>query len=118
MSYRRPVLFSVAAGIAGFLLNLYPVPIFTGVPFSFGNALYLCTGILLGPLYGLLTALIANVPIMTFSAPLLLLFCSVESVTVAWAVRRHSIPAVAATFVFRLCAILPWAIVTFSHGFG
>jgi signal transduction histidine kinase/ActR/RegA family two-component response regulator len=117
MTYRKPVLLGLGWGIAGLIVNLFPVPIFTGVLFYFGGTLYLCAGILLGPLAGFLAALIASIPLIPqiSHAYYLLVFAS-EALVVAWAVRRHRVPAVAADFGFRLCAVLPWSLTAYNLG--
>jgi signal transduction histidine kinase/ActR/RegA family two-component response regulator len=77
--------------------------------FPFGGALSLYAGLLFGPAYGLLAALITVLPPDANSVPGSLLF-ALETVAVVWAFKRHSIQPVVADFVFRTCAILPWSI--------
>ena len=115
MSLHRRLLLSIGAGLAAFLINLFPVPVFTGVMFYFGGALYVCAGIVLGPIYGVLAAVISNIPLNASWTQISLLFLfPVEAAVVAWAVRRHSIQPVVADFVFRFCAVLPWSITIYD----
>jgi len=117
VSYRRPILFSVAAGLIGLVINLFPVPIFTSVFFYFGGVLYLSAGILLGPAYGFLAALIASLAVVPdWTRLYVILPFGIEALIVAWAVRRHSVSAVAADFVLRGCAVLPWSYTVYSLG--
>jgi signal transduction histidine kinase/CheY-like chemotaxis protein len=117
MAYRKPALLSIGAGLAGLVINLFPVPIFTSVLFYFGGALYLAVGILLGPGYGLLTALIANVPLLPdWSHPQALVLFGIEAAIVGWAVRKHSVPALAVDFVVRIAALFPWSVTVYNLG--
>src|ERR1051326_139994 len=99
MVYRKPVLLGVAAGFLGLVVNLFPVPIFTGGMFYFGGVAYLCAGIVLGPVYGVIAAAIASAPLVQdWMHPWAFLMFMLEALIVSWAVRRHSIGIVAADF--------------------
>src|SRR5262249_43077435 len=114
---RKRILLSIAAGTIGLLVSQFPVPIFTGATFRLGGALYLATGILLGPLYGLLAGLIVALgPLAAQTQIWPIVFIAVEALVVPWAHRRHSIPPVAASFVFRSCCVLPWGIAVYRLG--
>src|SRR5207244_5114502 len=114
---RKRILLSVAAGILAILVNQFPVPVFTGALFRFGSALYLSAGILFGARYGLLAGGIVGLSgIVTWKQIWFILLFPVEGFVVPWATRRHSIPPVVATFIFRLCAVLPWAATVYRLG--
>ena len=117
MAYRKPLLLSIAAGLLALILNLFPVPIFTGVLFYFGGALSLAAGILIGPGYGFLAAIIGNIPVLPdWRHPFALLVFGLEALIVSWAVRRHSIRTVTADFVLRVSALLPWGMTVYRLG--
>ena len=119
MQQRTRVLLTTGAGVLGLLINLFPVPIFTGVTFHFGGALYLSAGILFGPAYGLLAGIIASLTLIpAWNQLYVVLLAAIEAVVVSWAVRRHSIQPVVADFIFRLCAVLPWSITVYRLGLG
>src|SRR6266536_3258359 len=84
MARRKAAFLSIGAGVLGFLINLFPVPIFTSVFFYFGGALYLCAGILLGPYYGFITALIADLPLLPdWRHPYVLVVFGIEALVVS-----------------------------------
>src|SRR5689334_25030235 len=101
MSYRRPVLLSIAAGVLGLIVNLFPIATFTGVLFYFGEALCLSAGILFGPVFAVLAAMVASLATSGgwHHLRVVLLFAA-EGLAVSWAVRRHGIQPVLAGFVF------------------
>jgi signal transduction histidine kinase/ActR/RegA family two-component response regulator len=118
LRFCKPILISICAGLLGALINLVPVPIFTGVLFYLGGTLYLCTGILFGPAYGLLTAFISITPLFREWSGAALPFFGLEAMIVSWAFRRHSIRAATADFVFRACTVVPWSIAVYRYGLG
>jgi hypothetical protein len=114
MSTSRRLLITLVAGLLGAILNLFPVPVFTGAPFYVSGPLYLCVSVLFGPWYGLVAAALATAPSMVVRADFLfILLCALEALTVSWAVRKHSVRLIAAVFVFRICAALPWTITVY-----
>ncbi len=59
---RRRVLASIAAGVVGSAINWFPVDFPGGVHLTFGGIFSLIVALTLGPAYGALTALIAELP--------------------------------------------------------
>jgi hypothetical protein len=109
MRRSNPILWSIAAGTVGAVINLFPVPLFSGVLLHLGGALYLSAGILLGPVYGLVAAIL-TLTLSTWSPLWAVAVFGLEGLVVPWAVRRHSIRPVFADFVGRGCALIPWSI--------
>src|SRR6267378_8522418 len=99
-AYRKPLLIAAVAGLLANVADRFPIPFLTGVSFRYGGAFTFSAGILFGPWYGLLAGLIcgARVGSLTmFYFPIIAL----ESLLVAWAVRRHSLHPITADFIFR-----------------
>jgi signal transduction histidine kinase/ActR/RegA family two-component response regulator len=119
MTTTRRLLITVGVGLLGAILNLFPIPVFTGAPFYVSGPLYLCIGTLFGSWYGLIAAALMTAPSMVVRADsLFILLCALEAVTVSWAVRKHSVRLIAAVFVFRICVALPWSITVYWFGLG
>src|SRR5688572_14309804 len=117
MRHPKRLLISIGVGILGAIINLFPVPVFTGVPFYFAGPLSLSVGVLFGPWYGLIASLLAAAPPLNARADSqIILLCAFEALVVSWAVRRHSIRLLAAAFIFRICIFLPWGITVYRFG--
>ncbi len=85
---------TVAAGLAGAAVNLFTLDVFGGAPMTFGGIFPLATALQLGPWYGLLASLIAELPGVVHLHPLSirpfygLLTHVLEVVVVGWVARR------------------------------
>lgn len=94
---RRHVLASLAAGLAGLLVNQFRLQIFDGAPVWFGGIFTLTAAILAGPAYGGLAALIAELATLhsqlAWSGGFLLHV--LEPVAVGWLVRKRMLPMLA-----------------------
>jgi signal transduction histidine kinase/ActR/RegA family two-component response regulator len=112
------MLITVGAGLLGTTFNLFPVPVFSGAPFYVSGLLYLCVGTFFGPWYGVIAAALATAASVVDGDSLFILLCTLEALTVSWAVRKHSVRLIAAVFVFRICAVLPWAITVYRFSLG
>jgi signal transduction histidine kinase/CheY-like chemotaxis protein len=86
----KKVLISLLAGVLGYLLNSFPMPVYGRVVIVFGGILYLIIAICYGPVYGLLAALIAaSKTIELWGQPYGLVFMGLEAFAVGWLVRRR-----------------------------
>ena len=137
--FRNNVLISAAAGLAGLVAAILPLPIFTGAPFTLGPAVYFTVGVVLGPVFGLVASLIPALLYLTAGAvfgpsdgllaslataiPVIGdwpgvygLLLGAEVVFVSWAVRRHGFRPVAAVTLFRISVLLPWGVTVYRLG--
>jgi signal transduction histidine kinase/ActR/RegA family two-component response regulator len=100
---RRRVLASIAAGVAGSAINWFPVDFPGGVHLTFGSIFSLIVALTLGPVYGALTALIAELPglVHPFGATGVLVHV-LEAVVVGILVRRRLLPLYAVALYWCL----------------
>jgi signal transduction histidine kinase/ActR/RegA family two-component response regulator len=89
----RRVLASLAAGLAGFALNCFPLSLPGGAPLTFGEVFSLLVAVTLGPVFGLLTAVLAELPNgMHASGGGVILIHVLEAGAVGILVRRRVLP--------------------------
>src|SRR5580658_6529248 len=85
---------TIVAGLTGAAANLFTLDVFGGAPMAFGGIFPLATAMQLGPWYGLLATLIAELPAAVHLHPLSirplfgLLTHVLEVVVVGWVARR------------------------------
>jgi two-component system, sensor histidine kinase len=108
---RKRLAASLAAGLAGMLVNLFTLDVFGGARMSFGGILPLLAALHLGPWYGLAASLIAEVPGALHLHPLHIrpffgvLTHVLEVVAVGWFARRRFVPLVADTMYWAMFGI-------------
>ncbi|WP_445945449.1 sensor domain-containing diguanylate cyclase [Shewanella sp.] len=94
--------FSVLLGVIGFLINLYPIPLFANVELVLGNTVMVIVAVLLGPWYALLSATIAVTGLMlVWDSPHVYLLFTLEAIFLGLA-RRRDIYALYASGVYWL----------------
>lgn len=104
----RPLLFSLAAGCAGFALNHLEFPVFGGTALLFGGSLSILTAATLGPSYGLLAAMLAFAKTwLEWGHPTGFICHSLEAATVGWLVQRRSLPLIRASLLYWLAVGAP-----------
>jgi len=89
---RRRLLWSIAFGALGFLVDGWPLVVFDELAFRFGGLFYLTATLALGPLWGLLAALLTGARHLTEGDVFPLLLMAGEAWTVGWVVRRGRSP--------------------------
>jgi signal transduction histidine kinase/DNA-binding response OmpR family regulator len=95
----KKILISLLAGVLGYLVNCFPMPVFGRVEIVFGGICYLIIAICYGPVYGLLAAAIAaSKTIDLWGQPYALIIMSLEAFMVGWLVRKRWQP-----FFAELC---------------
>lgn len=94
-------------GVAGLLVNTFPIPLFGNVQLVLGNTAIVIAAILLGPWYALVTAIIAATGLMIIwgSPHVYLMFC-LEAIWLGYA-RRKDIYALYASFGYWLLVGIP-----------
>ncbi len=103
---RRHLAISLACGAAGLLLNLFTVNIFGGAELSFGDVLPLVVAIHLGPFYGVLASIIAEIPCaIRVHHGYVILTHALEAMVVGWSVRRKIIPIVSDTIYWCVLGV-------------
>jgi diguanylate cyclase (GGDEF)-like protein len=89
-------------GCIGFIINLYPIPLFANVQLVMGNTATVIIAILLGPWYALMTALIAVSGLMlVWDSPHVYLIFTLEAIVIGLA-RRRDIYALYASAAYWL----------------
>jgi len=115
---RRRILVSLAAGLAGFALNYFPLPLPGGAPLTFGEIFSLLVALTLGPAYGILSAVLADLPIKTHAyGSGVCLMHALEACSVGILVRRRFLPLYASA-MFWLMAGAPLIILGGHAGAG
>lgn len=112
---KQHLLFSIVLGIAGLLINCYPIQFFANVQFVLGNTVTVIAAVLLGPWYALLTAMFASTGLMiNWDSPHVYLFFGLEALFLGYA-RRFDIYALYADAAYWLIigAPLVYLYVTF-----
>jgi signal transduction histidine kinase/CheY-like chemotaxis protein len=95
----KKILISLLAGVLGYLVNCFPMPVFGRVEIVFGGVFYLIIAICYGPVFGLIAALMAATKtIDLWGQPYALIFMGFEALTVGWLVRRRWQPFFAELF--------------------
>lgn len=94
-------------GIAGLLVNTFPIPLFGNVQLVLGNTAIVIAAILLGPWYALVTAVIAATGLMLIwdSPHVYLMFC-LEAIWLGYA-RRRDFYALYASLAYWLFIGIP-----------
>ncbi len=117
----RRLAISVAAGLAGMLANLFTLDVFGGGRMSFGGIFTLATALHLGPWYGLLASVVADVPGGFHLAPLQfrpsweLITHLLEAWAIGWCARRRIVPLVADALYWSLFGIPVLVAATHSY---
>src|SRR5487761_1220664 len=115
---RQRVLAAVAAGLAGLLVNCATFDVLNGTRLSFGGVFTLVVALSLGPVYGALTACIAELPgVFTFHHPYGILVHALEAIAVGWCYRRRILP-LAADAAYWLLAGVPILYLLHHAGIG
>jgi len=107
---RRRLLAAIAIGAAAALVNLFTLDVFGGAHMTFGSILSLAVALHLGPWYGVITALIGEVPdYLRLHHGHPVISHALEAAIIGWSVRRRVMPIVAdAAFWCAAGAILPF----------
>ena len=85
----KPLLFVLVVSAIGFLLNLYPIPLFSNVHLILGNVAFVIIAMRFGILYSLLSAMIvATAFVISFAHPFGYLFYGLEAVFIALMRKR------------------------------
>ena len=115
---RQRVLAAVAAGLAGLLVNCATFDVLNGTRLAFGGMFSLVVALSLGPVYGALTACIAELPgVFTFHHPYGILVHALEAIAVGWCYRRRILP-LAADAAYWLLAGVPILYLLHHAGIG
>jgi PAS domain S-box-containing protein len=89
----KRVILCVAAGVLGFVVNGFTVPVFNDVTLIFGGIFYLLIALVYGPIAGLATSLIASSrTFFLWGHPYGLITFGLEGLVVGWLVRRRMLP--------------------------
>ena len=92
----RRLLATLAAGLGGLLLNCFTVDVFGGSRMSFGGILSLAVALQLGPVYGVLASVIAEIPtVFRLHDGYSVLTHALEALVIGWSSRRRIVPMVA-----------------------
>ncbi len=111
---RRRLLASIAAGVAGFALNCFPLRLAGGTPLAFGEVFSLLIALTLGPWFGLLTALVTEMPMWVLCpGGGVFLTHVLEACAVGILVRRRMLP-LSASAIFWVLVGAP-VIILFGH---
>lgn len=99
-NFNKKILISLLAGVLGYAVNCFPMPVFGRVEIVFGGICYLIIAICYGPVYGLLAATIAATKTITLwgGPPVALIFMGFEAFIVGWLVGKRWQP-----FFAELC---------------
>ncbi|KGJ89357.1 diguanylate cyclase [Thalassotalea sp. ND16A] len=80
----KPLLFVLFVSVLGFVINLYPIPLFTDLHLIIGNAAFVVVAMRFGVLYSLLSALIVTTAfVISFSHPFGYLTFGLEAIVIA-----------------------------------
>jgi signal transduction histidine kinase len=107
---RRRLLATIAIGAAAALVNLFTLDVFGGAHMTFGSILSLAVALNLGPWYGMIVALIGEVPeYLRLHHGHPVISHALEAAIIGWSVRRRVMPIIAdAAFWCAAGAILPF----------
>ncbi len=93
---RRRLAATVAIGVAAAIVNLFTLDVFGGARMSFGGILSLTAALYLGPVYGVIAALIGGIPeAIRLHHSFSLVTHGLEAAVVGWSVRRGIMPMIA-----------------------
>jgi diguanylate cyclase (GGDEF)-like protein len=112
---QQHLLFSIALGVVGLLINCYPIQFFANVQFVLGNTVTVIAAVLLGPWYAFVTAMLASTGLMiNWDSPHVYLFFGLEALFLGYARRRDIYALYAdATYWLVIGAPLVYLYVTF-----
>src|SRR5438445_576311 len=83
------MLTALAAGTAGLLCNFFSLDVFGGARITLGGTFPLAVALLLGPAYGALAAVLAELPnAIVYHAPWVCVMHALEAMAVGWFTRR------------------------------
>jgi hypothetical protein len=92
----RRILATLAAGLGGLLLNRFSIDVFGGSRMSFGGILSLAVALQLGPVYGVVASVIAELPgVFRIHDGYNVLTHALEAFVIGWSSRRRIVPMVA-----------------------
>lgn len=98
---------TVLLGLIGFIINLYPIPLFGNVHLVLGNLFFVIIAILLGPWFALLCAAISSIAlVMTWAGPHVFIFFCLEALWLGFA-RRKDVYALYADIGYWLLLGMP-----------
>ncbi|WNC67876.1 diguanylate cyclase [Thalassotalea nanhaiensis] len=85
----KPLLFVLVVSAIGFLLNLYPIPLFSNIHLIIGNVAFVIIAMRFGALYSLLSAMIvATAFVISFAHPFGYIIYGLEAVFIALLRKR------------------------------
>lgn len=85
----KPLLFVLVISAVGFLLNLYPIPLFSNIHLILGNVAFVIVAMRFGALYSLLSAMIvATAFVISFAHPFGYLVFGLEALFIALLRKR------------------------------
>ena len=103
---RRRLSASLAAGACGLVVNCFTFDVFGGARMSLGGVFSLAAALQLGPVYGLLASLLAEIPtIFRTHLPYTLMVHALEAFAIGWCARRRIMPLLASTAFWCVVAI-------------
>ncbi|MFT5789123.1 MAG: diguanylate cyclase (GGDEF)-like protein [Shewanella sp.] len=104
---QKKLLIASILGLVGFIINLYPMPLFANIQLILGNASYVISAILLGPWYALYTAIITVSGLfMTWDSLHVYLLFPIEAICLGLA-KRKDIYSLYASIVFWMIIGMP-----------
>ena len=110
VSRARAAGLALAAGVLGFLFNGWDLPVLGQVSLIFGGIFYLFVALALGPIWGLVAAVLASLRTLTlWGHPWAVPVFALEAVAVGTLARRR-LPPVIAALVFWLVVGVPFLI--------
>jgi two-component system, sensor histidine kinase len=90
---RQRLIATLVAGLCGFIINCFTLDIFGGARMTFGAIFSLAIALQLGPSYGFLASVIAELPnLMVQHMPANILLHVLETLVVGWCARRRIMP--------------------------
>ena len=103
----QKLLLATLFGIIGFIINLYPIPLFANIQLIIGNASFVVSAVLFGPWYALYTAIIAVSGLfIAWDSPHVYLLFSLEALCLGLA-HRKGIYSLYSSIVFWLVIGMP-----------
>ncbi|MCL1058651.1 diguanylate cyclase [Shewanella gelidimarina] len=104
---QKKFLIASILGLVGFIINLYPLPLFANIQLILGNASYVICAILFGPWYALYTAMISVSGLfMEWDSWHVYLLFPIEAVCLGLA-RRKDIYSLYASIIFWIVIGMP-----------
>ena len=104
---RRRLLATLAAGVAAAALNCFTLDVFGGARMSFGGILSLAVALYLGPVYGIIAAVIGGIPdVIRLHHSFSIVTHGLEAAIVGASVRRGMTPLIADALYWGLIGVL------------